>query len=202
MLWKLNQEQLSRLITPLGNQTKEQTRQDAKRFGFHLADKADSQDLCFTSDNLSGFLAAHLPNQEQKGPITNRQGDVLGTHGGTTHYTVGQRKGLGVAAPQPLYVLDVLPKSNTLVVGPREQSMVSEIHVKDLHWTSVPPKEGEFRADLKVRHSPTTSAASVICREGKALVRFDEPQPGVAPGQFAVFHHGDLVLGGGEITRN
>jgi tRNA-specific 2-thiouridylase len=204
MLFKLDQDQLSRLVTPLGEQTKEQTRADAERFGLHLAAKPDSQDLCFTSDNLSGFLAKHLPDQERPGPIVDSQGQQLGEHGGTIHYTVGQRKGLGVAAPEPLYVLQVLPQANTLVVGPRHETVVREFSVEDVRWTSIPvPAEPELRAAVKVRHGPNTHGALVVPRgRDGATVVLDEPLTGgVSPGQFAVFHDGDLVLGGGTISR-
>lgn len=202
MLFRLDQEQLASLITPLGEQTKEQTRHEAVERGLHrVADKPDSQDLCFTSDDLSGFLARHLPDQEAEGPIVDQQGRELGTHRGTIHYTVGQRRGLGVAAAEPLYVLDVLPRTNTLVAGPRSETFKSEIEVEDLHWTSGCPPRDSLRAEVKVRHSPSAVLAGIEPIGGGVRVRFDDPQPGIAPGQFAVFYDGDRVLGGGTIRR-
>ncbi len=205
MLFRLDQEQLSRLITPLGEQTKEQTREDARRLGLHLADKPDSQDLCFTSDDLAGFLATHLPDQEQPGPIVNSEGQTLGEHRGTIHYTVGQRRGLGLAALEPLFVLQVLPQANTLVVGTRDETVTREFSVDDVRWTSIAgPTDGELRAEVKVRYGPRTHAASIVPDGPRsARVILDEPLiGGVSPGQFAVFHAGDLVLGGGTILRH
>ncbi|MBM3267406.1 MAG: tRNA 2-thiouridine(34) synthase MnmA [Candidatus Sericytochromatia bacterium] len=204
MLFRLDQEQLSRLVTPLGDQTKEQTREDARRFGLHLSEKPDSQDLCFTSDDLAGFLAARLPDRERPGPILDRSGRELGEHRGTIHYTVGQRKGLGIAAPQPLFVLEVLPDANALVVGTRDETTVREFPVDDVRWTSIGvPSEPELRAEVKVRHGPKTVSATVIpVGADRARVVLDHPLAGGAsPGQFAVFHAGDVVLGGGTIGR-
>ena len=203
MLFRLDQEQLSRLVTPLGDQTKDQTREDALRFGLHLHDKPDSQDLCFTSDDLAGFLAKHLPEQERPGPIVDRPGREQGEHKGAIHYTVGQRRGLSLAAPEPLYVLQVLPRTNTVVVGAKDETLVQEFPVEDIHWTSIPAPDGEFRTTVKVRHGPSLLAATVMPRgAGLAAIVLDEPLTGgVSPGQYAVFHDGDLVLGGGTITR-
>lgn len=203
MLFRLDQEQLGHLVTPLGDQTKEQTRADAERFGLHLADKPDSQDLCFTSDDLSGFLAKHLPEQERPGPIVDREGRELGQHKGAIHYTVGQRRGLGVAAPQPLYVLQVLPQANKVVVGSKVETVVKEFEVEDVRWTSIPTPGGELEAKVKVRHGPTVYPATVVPAGAvRARVLLDEPLTGgVSPGQYAVFHDGDLVLGGGTISR-
>lgn len=203
MLFRLDQEQLGHLITPLGDQTKEQTRLDAERFGLHLADKPDSQDLCFTSDDLAGFLAKHLPEQERPGLIVDREGKELGEHKGAIHYTVGQRRGLNVAAPQPLYVLQVLPDTNTLVVGAKDETLVREFEVDDVRWTSIPVPSAELVAKVKVRHGPTVHPATVAPQGAhRARVVLDEPLTGgVSPGQYAVFHHNDLVLGGGTITK-
>lgn len=202
MLFRLSQEQLGRLVTPLGDQTKEQTRDDARRFGLHLADKPDSQDLCFTSDDLAGFLARHLPEHERPGPIVDREGRELGQHRGAIHYTVGQRRGLGLAAPQPLYVLQVLPQTNTLVVGGRDETLVREFEVEDVRWTSIPVPRAELAAQVKVRHGPAVHPATVVpAGKHRARVVLDAPLAGgVSPGQYAVFHDGDLVLGGGTIA--
>ncbi len=202
MLFKLDQAQLARLVTPLGEQTKEQTRAEAWELGLlYIADKPDSQDLCFTSDDLAGFLARHIPDHEREGPIVDRDGNEVGRHRGTIHYTVGQRRGLGVAAAEPLYVLDIEPQTHTVVVGPRSQTFRPEIVVEDFCWTSIPPPAGAFRAEVKIRHSPHAVPAMIEPEGDRLRVRFDEPQPGIAAGQFAVFHHDDLLLGGGTICR-
>ncbi len=202
MLFKLDQAQLARLVTPLGEQSKEQTRAEAWELGLlYIADKPDSQDLCFTSDDLPGFLARHLPEREREGPIVARDGTEVGRHRGTIHYTVGQRRGLGIAAAEPLYVLDIDPQTHTVIVGPREQTYRPEIMVEDCCWTSVLPPVTGFRAEVKIRHSPHVLPAAIALEGERLRVRFDEPQPGIAAGQFAVFHQDDVVLGGGTICR-
>jgi len=202
MLWRLSQDQLSRLITPLGSMTKEETRREAKALGLDVADKPDSQDLCFTSQDLSGFLARHLPEHERPGPIVDLSGQVLGAHKGTTHYTVGQRKGLGVAAPTPLYVLDVLPAEGRLVVGTREQTLVRGFGVEDVRWVSVTEPAGVVSLSVRIRHGGDLHAATLVLSGSGGRVELEAAIPGVAPGQYAVFHDGDLVLGGGTITRD
>ncbi|MEB3236867.1 MAG: tRNA 2-thiouridine(34) synthase MnmA [Candidatus Sericytochromatia bacterium] len=202
MLWRLTQEQLSRLLTPLGSMTKDETRREARALGLYVADKPDSQDLCFTSQDLSGFLARHLPEHERPGPIVDLSGQVLGAHRGTTHYTVGQRRGLGVAAPQPLYVLDVLPEERQVVVGTREQTMVQGFGVEDVRWVSVAEPAAGRRVEVRVRHGGQLIPAELSRGASGWRVGLDAAVPGVAPGQYAVFHDGDLVLGGGTITRD
>lgn len=202
MLWRLTQEQLSRLLTPLGSMTKDETRREARALGLDVADKPDSQDLCFTSQDLSGFLARHLPEHERPGPIVDLSGQVLGAHRGTTHYTVGQRRGLGVAAPQPLYVLDVLPEERQVVVGTREQTMVRGFGVEDVRWVSVAEPAADRRIEVRVRHGGQLLPAELMRDSSGWRVGLDAAVPGVAPGQYAVFHDGDLVLGGGTITRD
>mgnify|MGYP003347008956 CR=1 FL=1 len=169
--------------------------------GLAVASKPDSQDLCFTSQDLSGFLARHLPDQERPGPVVDPDGQVLGTHRGITHYTVGQRRGLGISAPEPLYVLDVLPSADTVVVGPRNRTMALSFGLEDMRWTSVPEPEGELLAEVRVRHGGALMPCTLTRDASGWRVRLEEPASGVAPGQYAVLHHGDLVLGGGTILR-
>lgn len=202
MLWRLSQEQLSRLITPLGAMTKDETRAEAVRLGLGVAAKPDSQDLCFTSDDLSGFLARHLPEHERPGPIVDLSGQVLGQHRGTTHFTVGQRRGLGVAAATPLYVLDVLPSEGAVVVGPREQTMIRAFGVEDVRWVSIHPPEDDRAVQVRIRHGGSLLAATLERQGSSWRILLEEPVAGVAPGQYAVFHEDDLVLGGGTITRD
>ncbi len=204
VLFQLTQEQLSHLVLPLGDKDKAEIREVARQAGLKVADKPESMELCFIPDSdTQGFLRSRIPEAFQPGAIVNRQGHLLGKHQGVAAYTVGQRKGLGIAHPKPLYVLEIHPETNQVVVGEEKELAVSSCRVKDLHWVGIPGLEDPRRAQVKVRYRGDKVAACLTLVDGEVQVDFDRPiEGGVAPGQAAVFYDGDLVLGGGWIVKN
>ncbi len=204
VLFQLAQEQLSRLLLPLGDLKKEQVRELARAAGLRVAEKPESMELCFIPDgDTQGFLRARAPEAFEPGPIVNRQGQVLGTHRGIGAYTVGQRKGLGIAHPRPLYVLELDPSSNRVTVGEEEELKTDVAQARDLFWVSIPALEAPLAAQVKIRYRSDRVPARLIPQEdGLVRVEFEQPvEGGITPGQAAVFYDGDLVLGGGWIVR-
>ncbi|MEO5366949.1 MAG: tRNA 2-thiouridine(34) synthase MnmA [Magnetococcus sp. WYHC-3] len=202
-LFSTPRDTLTRLLFPLGGLHKEQTRALAAQAGLHLASKGESQDLCFIPDGDSAaFAQRHLPPHTfAPGPIVDLQGRVLGTHQGLNHYTVGQRRGLGVAAAQPLYVLALQPATQTLVVGPHQALARNTLVAASCNWLDPRPPEDWQGVSAKIRYaSPAAPVTLASQGEGCIAVRFAEPQYGIAPGQACVFYHGERVLGGGWIA--
>ncbi|MEN9215597.1 MAG: tRNA 2-thiouridine(34) synthase MnmA [Gloeomargarita sp. DG02_4_bins_56] len=199
-LYTLSQEQLAATVFPLGGYTKTQTRQLAAQYGLATADKPESQDLCLIEahGSMQGFLDRYLP--PQTGEIVNRQGQVLGHHTGIHHYTVGQRRGLGIAAPEPLYVLALDAAQNRVIVGSRSEALAPGCTVQRLNWVSIAPPSQPLAAQVQIRYqAPAVDCWVIPTDEGQVEVKFAEPQFGVTPGQAAVFYHDDLLLGGGLI---
>ncbi|MBI5015191.1 MAG: tRNA 2-thiouridine(34) synthase MnmA [Deltaproteobacteria bacterium] len=189
---------LDHLVFPLGGRTKPEVRAEAERRGLPVARKAESQDACFVPEGgLAAFLAERL-GPDRPGEIVDRAGRRLGWHAGLNAYTVGQRKGLGLAAPEPLYVVAREPQGNRLVVGPREAAMASALTAEDPVWLAHGLPE-RFDCAAKIRSTGRAAPCNVAVAEGRVHVRFAEPQFGVAPGQMVVFYDGDRVLGGAWI---
>ena len=207
-LFGLTQEQLGRSLFPLGSLTKDQVRAIAGRKKLHLAEKPESQEICFVPNGrYSSFIEAYVAEQERKpasqtGEVVTREGRVLGEHRGLYRYTVGQRKGLGVALGTPLYVIELDRARNRVVVGPGEELLRKRCVVRDVNWIC-PVREGEsVEAQVKIRNNHHAAPARVgVGSENEALVEFLDPQRAVTPGQAAVFYSGDEVLGGGWISR-
>jgi tRNA-specific 2-thiouridylase len=197
VLSELNQMQLEHSLFPLGEMTK------VHELGLPVADKPDSQDLCFLGDmDYRNFLARHAPQAVMPGEIVNRQGQVLGRHQGLPFYTIGQRKGLGVHAAEPYYVLDRDLENNRLVAGTESELGKSEMRVAGINWVSGSPPATSFRAEVKIRYRASLAGAQVFPEvECGARVVFYDPLRDITPGQQAVFYQGDLCLGGGEIVR-
>jgi tRNA-uridine 2-sulfurtransferase len=208
-LFGLTQEQLSRTLFPLGEMQKPAVRQIAQDSGLYVAQKPDSQEICFIPNgDYSAFLKAYLDEQDQpmpdlSGELVTTTGEVVGHHQGIHSFTVGQRKGLGLSSPNPLYVLAIHPDSHQVTVGPDEGLLTRELKANRLNWISIPTlAEGEkLRVTAKIRHRHTPALATLI-GVGDDLVRavFDEPQRAVTPGQSAVFYQEDEVVGGGWIV--
>jgi tRNA-specific 2-thiouridylase len=199
-LYEVGQEELSCCIFPLGDRTKMETRKIAAEFGLATADKPESMDLCLVEANgsMKAFLDKYLT--PVRGKIVDTMGNVLGEHDGTYHYTIGQRKGLGVAAPNPLYVIALDPIKNEVVVGDRSEAHDQECTVNQVNWVSIAPTEVPFTAQVQVRYRTIPAAAMVIpLADNRARIVFDEPQFSITPGQAAVFYRDDLLLGGGLI---
>lgn len=193
----LGQHHLAHALFPLGDLTKAEVRAAASEFGLSVAHRKESQDLCFVTDgDYRRFLRVHCPTPPRPGPIVNPAGHRLGTHGGLADFTIGQRKGLGVAAGYPLYVLEKRPETNTLVVGPRETLGRNTFRGGSASWVDGCPPAAEFEALVRVRYKAREVQASVRLAPGdEVFVTAVEPIPDVTPGQAAVFYDGDICLG-------
>ncbi len=203
MLHMLGQAQLARSMFPVGSLTKAETRALAARFGLPVAAKPDSQELCFApSGDAGAFLRQVAPELLREGEIVDVEGRVLGRHHGAATFTVGQRRGLGVSAPRPMYVLEVDAAANRVVVGPEELLARRGLLADRVSWVAgEPPSRGPFEADVRIRYRGEDVPA-VIEPEGERMrVEFRTPQRGVAPGQSVVVYRGEELLGGGRILR-
>lgn len=201
MLSQLTQEQLSRIVFPLGGMTKTEVRLIAADLGLEVADKPESQDVCFINGDYRDFICARGV-KEVPGPIVNRAGDVLGTHDGLSNFTVGQRKGIGVSGPEPYYVLEKRERDHALVVGCAKDARIGKVVAGPMNWQAIPDLKKPCEAMVKLRYR-STPAACIIEPQGRnrVLVRLREAQPTTAPGQYAVFYEGSTVLGGGMIEE-
>lgn len=209
-LYGMTQDQLARVLFPVGEHTKEEIRRLAAGLGLPVAAKPDSQEICFVPDDGHGaFVAARAAERVRPGPILDTRGRVLGTHRGLPYYTVGQRRGLGISAPRPLYVVEVDPARNAVVVGEAEDAFRQAMEVGDLNlilldWEDLAAQPEGITVEAQVRYRAEPRPARVRALPGvprRALVEFPAPQRGMAPGQAAVFYEGDLVVGGGTIER-
>lgn len=202
-LFSLRQEQLRRALTPLGGMTKPEIRDIARELGLKVADKVDSQEICFVPGNdYRSFLKSHLGDQEfHRGGIYSLEGEHLGDHDGIEMFTIGQRKGLPGGSPKPLYVIDIDPETSRVIVGGEEDLICEEFEVDRTTWhvaeDAVPEK-----LTVKIRYAHSGAEAQVEPLEShRARVRLTSPQRAVTPGQAAVFYDGDRVIGGGWIGR-
>lgn len=202
-LYMLGQEQLAHILLPLGEWTKAEVRQMARERGLPVAEKPESQEICFVADSdYRRFLRDWAPGAFRPGPIVDRQGRVLGQHQGLPGYTIGQRKGLGIAAPEPLYVLEIDVERNRLVVGPARELGARGLLAEEVHYVQGKPPSGPCRITAKIRYQATDAPALLLPGEGRtARLTFDEPLRDITPGQAVVFYQGDEVLGGGTIAR-
>jgi tRNA-uridine 2-sulfurtransferase len=189
---------------PLGAYCKEEVRQIAVRLGLKVAEKPESQEICFIPDgDYRSFVRPRLtPAAAQPGRMVNTAGATVGTHQGLPFYTVGQRRGLGVAAAEPLYVTRLDPAHNTVVVGPRHAALSATFGVERVNWMCPPPAQTvHTTVQIRYRHQPVAADIQPLAPD-RAHVVLHEPQFAVTPGQAAVFYDGDTVLGGGWITRS
>lgn len=200
-LYDLRQPQLARTLFPLYGYTKPEVRQLAERYGLVNAQKPDSQEICFVLDNDYGrFIEAQAPESVVPGPIYDTAGRRLGTHQGLPHYTIGQRRGLGLHGPEPYYVVAIKPEENALVVGTADEVLFAGLIAADVNWIPFDQLEGRRAVQAKIRYKAEEAPAVVQpLAGGRVLVTFPEPQRAVTPGQAVVFYEGDLVLGGGTI---
>lgn len=205
-LFGLTQEQLSRTLFPLGAMTKDEVRARARAYGFGVADKPDSQEICFVPNgDYKQFLDAYLAEQgeplpDTAGDLVTTEGEVVGQHAGIHGFTVGQRKGLGVATGSPLYVIHLRGDQKQVVVGSEDELYSREMVVRRLNWIAIEELREPRRVAVKIRNRHEPAPANIE-PEGEDAVRvsFDEPQRAITPGQAAVFYDGDVVVGGGWI---
>ncbi len=203
-LFATTPEQLDFLRFPLGDMDKTETRAHAERFCLPVADKPDSQDICFVPNgSYAGIVDKLHPGAAEPGDIVDVNGNVLGRHDGIIHYTVGQRRGLGIAAPEPLYVIRVDPENSCVVAGPKAALLRTQFRVRDINWLEDGTAQAQGLAvTVKVRSTADPVAAEILdFGQGRASVELDEPQASIAPGQACVFYEGERVLGGGWIQR-
>ena len=203
VLFGLSQEQLSRSMFPIGELSKARVREIAQARGFRVFDKPDSQDICFLRGGDKQAFLTQRARPQRPGPILDTAGRVLGQHGGTLGFTVGQRQGLGIAAGHPLYVLDVDAERNCLIVGTKEELIQRSCHLERVNWMTAPPAVGSsLDAAVRIRaHHPLTPATIEVTGERTARLYFHESQSAVTPGQAAVLYDAETVLGGGWIAK-
>lgn len=202
-LYDLSQTHLAATLFPLGEQTKAETRAIAAQYNLSTADKPESQDLCLIEahGSMQTFLDRYIA--PQTGEIVDQTGHILGTHHGVHHYTIGQRKGLGVAAANPLYVIALDPVKNQVIVGDRDSAQQPSCSVQRVNWVSIAAPSAPIRATVQIRYRSPAIPVTVIPQDAEATqvkLVFDEPQFSVTPGQAAVWYEDDILLGGGVIT--
>ncbi|MBN1176280.1 MAG: tRNA 2-thiouridine(34) synthase MnmA [Dehalococcoidales bacterium] len=202
-LCRLGQEQLGRAMFPVGNMTKEQVRRLAGELGLSMADRPESQEICFIpDDDYTGFLKGRIPGAAVPGPVLDSEGKIIGEHRGIIHYTVGQRKGLGIAAKEPLYVIAIDAERNAVIAGTKEQTHGTELVAGDLNWIAVSPPEAPVKVKAKIRYGHAEAEATVTPIDNDSVsVTFNKPQTAITPGQTVVFYNVDTVIGGGTILR-
>jgi tRNA-uridine 2-sulfurtransferase len=203
-LFSLRQAQLQRALTPLGKMSKPEIRQIARSLGLKVAEKVDSQEICFVPGNdYKAFLRSHLgPKEFHRGGIYDLNGNFLAEHDGIELFTIGQRKGLPGGSPRPRYVIEIDPATSRVFVGDAEDLLVDEFEIERINWSSRPPTSGPLEMTVKIRYShPGTAAVLHPLERDRAIVRLKEPQKAVTPGQAAVCYEGDLVVAGGWICR-
>jgi tRNA-uridine 2-sulfurtransferase len=208
-LWELTQAQLSRALFPLGELSKSEAREAARGHGLSVAEKAESQEICFVPDgDYAGFIDRYLEAEGRGGEkpaggeIVDADGRALGRHAGVHRYTVGQRRGLGLSRPLPLYVVRVEADQNRVVVGHEDELLAREFTAAGVNWVAFDEPSEPVRADVRVRYRHREAPATITpLGGGRARVRFDEPQRAVTPGQATVFYRGEEVVGGGWIVR-
>jgi tRNA-specific 2-thiouridylase len=201
-LFGLTQEQLRTALFPVGELEKAEVRRLARAKGLPTADKAESMEICFVPDgDYARFVEGQAGASDRSGPIVDGAGRVVGSHAGVHRFTVGQRKGLGLTTPEPRYVLRVLPRERTVVVGEEAELLGRELVARDVNYVSGRAPTGEFRARVRIRYRHAEAEATLTPQaDGRVRVVFDEPQRAITPGQAAVFYEADVCLGGGFIV--
>lgn len=202
MLYFLSQDQLKHILLPLGDYTKAEIREKAEGYKFSNAKKKDSQDICFVPDkDYAAFIEKTTGKKAQKGYFINASGKILGEHQGVINYTIGQRKGLGIALGKPQFVTDKNALDNTVTLGDENALFHKKVHIKNVNFISVSDIEKPIKAFVKLRYSMKPQPAVITKTQNGVIVEFSEPQRAATPGQTAVFYIDDVLLGGGEIIK-
>jgi len=209
-LWELNQEQLSRSLFPLGEMLKSDVRDIAREADLYTAEKQESQEICFVPDGkYSEFIDRYLEHEGRSsempegGAIVNTAGETVGAHSGIHRYTIGQRRGLGIANEKPLYVVQIERAKNQIIVGAANELEAIEFIASGVNWVAFDEPTVPVRAEVKIRyrHDPAMATLTAL-PDSRAMIRFDEPQRAITPGQATIFYNGDEVVGGGWIVRS
>lgn len=200
-LYNLTQEQLKRTLMPVGKYTKDEVRAIAEKINLRIANKPDSQDICFVPDgDYAAYIEEEAGVKVPEGNFVLTDGTVLGRHKGITHYTVGQRKGLGLALGYPAFVLEIRPETDEVVIGTKEESMTTQLRARNLNFMAVEDLTEPLHVFTKIRYNHKGAWCTIEkTGEDEVLCTFDEPQRAVTPGQAVVFYDGEYVLGGGTI---
>ncbi|HEY6231490.1 MAG TPA: tRNA 2-thiouridine(34) synthase MnmA [Pyrinomonadaceae bacterium] len=212
-LWELTQDQLSRAMFPLGEMSKPEVRQVARDNSLAVAEKSESQEICFVPDgNYAGFIERYLEAEDAverlpgTGEIVNATGALMGQHAGIHRYTVGQRRGIGISGSEPLYVVNINAERNQVVVGSSDELLSTSFTAAGVNWVAFDRPAQPVRAEVRVRYRHAPAPATITPLEGdldqRVRVTFDEPQRAITPGQATVFYRGDEVVGGGWITKS
>ena len=209
-LWELKQEQLSRSLFPLGEMLKSDVRDIAREADLYTAEKQESQEICFVPDGkYSEFIDRYLEHEgrasemPEGGAIVNTAGETVGAHSGIHRYTIGQRRGLGIANEKPLYVVQIERAKNQIIVGAANELEAIEFIASGVNWVAFDEPTVPVRAEVKIRyrHDPAMATLTAL-PDSRAMIRFDEPQRAITPGQATIFYNGDEVVGGGWIVRS
>jgi len=209
-LWELTQDQLSRSMFPLGEMSKPDARAAARRNELAVAEKSESQEICFVPDgDYAGFIDRYLAAEQHhdrlpgNGEIVSTGGELIGEHAGIHRYTIGQRRGIGISSAQPLYVTGIDSENNRIVVGNQDELLRVEFTAAGVNWIAFDKPDGPVSAEVRVRYRHTAAPATITpLSDHRALIRFDEPQRAITPGQATVFYRGDEVVGGGWIVKS
>jgi tRNA-specific 2-thiouridylase len=202
-LYSLTQDQLAHTLMPLGDYTKEEVRKLAEKIGLAVATKPDSQEICFIPDHDYGkYIEEKTTTPSPPGNFVDKNGEILGRHKGIIHYTIGQRKGLGIAVGRPLYVIAIRPATNEVVLGDNEDVFQSKVYAQQLNFMPFEKLEGSMKVSAKIRynHSPAPCTIRMI-DNSTLLCTFDQPQRAITPGQALVIYDGNLLIGGGRIIK-
>ena len=200
VLYGLTQEKLAHTMFPLGEMTKKETRELAEKHGFRNAEKPDSQDICFVPNGDYAAVVEKLTgNKPEPGDFVDKDGNTLGTHEGIINYTIGQRRGLGLAMGHPVFVCGICPECNQVVIGENDDLMSTVCSAKDFNWISGHAPDGPIRASAKTRYRMKEQPGTAYPEGDGVRFEFDEPVRAITPGQSLVIYDGDIVLGGGEI---
>lgn len=202
-LYVMKQEQLHRTLMPVGGLTKDRVRQLAREKELPVANKPESQEICFVPDNnYREFLKQHIPEAIQPGSIVDQEGNVIGQHKGIPFYTIGQRRGLGIAAAEPLYVTAIDPEKNVIVAGRKHEVYRSELVACKLNWISIDTLRQPLQVRVRIRYLHKEAEATMTPADENSIhIMFKEPQMAITPGQAVVFYDDDTVIGGGTIER-
>jgi len=203
VLYVMTQDRLARALLPLGEMSKEDVRDLARKWSLPVAGKPESQDICFVPyRSYTEFIERYAPESIQEGAIIDESGQEVGRHRGVAFHTVGQRRGLGIAVGEPRFVTKIDPSLNVVQVGPMEQLLRTECLADDLNWVATKPIDAPIRARARLRYRANEAEATIYPTEdGRSRVVFDEPQRSVTPGQAIVFYWDDVVVGGGTIAE-
>ena len=202
VLYNLSQFQLAHTLMPLGGYKKDRVREIAEEIGLNVARKPDSEEICFIPDNNHGkFIKEKVPEKVHPGNFVDEKGNILGKHKGIANYTIGQRKGLGIALGKPVFVTDIIPEKNLVVLGVESDIFKDTLIANDLNFIPFENLTSEMKVTAKIRYSAKECPAVISPVDGGVMVKFEVPQRAITKGQSVVFYDGNLVVGGGTITK-